>query len=115
MLPDLNDISSTNVNNGTTNTLGRFNNNVVVLAHVESIEFLDLPARYVEYTLIDCVRDAVVDELGKDQTILTLVEHFESVGGKRKTTIDIGITSQHGIDVAGELSAFILVDSVSNV
>lgn len=80
MLPDLDDVASADVHNRAADTLGGFDDNVVVLTHMESIEIFRLSAGDVEDTLIDGVRYTVVDELGENQTILALVEHLKGIG-----------------------------------
>jgi len=115
MFSNLDDISTTNVDNRATNTLGRLNNNVVVFCHLEGVKVLGLSSGKVEYTLIDGIGDTVVDELGKHQTVLALVEHLEGVGRKRKAGTNVGITGKDGVDVAGEFGAFILVNCVGDV
>lgn len=93
MFSDLNDISSANVDDGATNSLCGLNDNVVVLAHLEGVEIFGLFARYVENSFVDCVGDAVVDELGQHQTILALVKHLKSIGRERQAARNISVTS----------------------
>jgi hypothetical protein len=79
VLPNFNKISTADVDNRTSNALGGVDDNVVVFCHVESIQFLDLFAWPVQYTFVNSVRDAVVDELRQDQPILAFVEHLERI------------------------------------
>jgi hypothetical protein len=115
VLTHLDDITTANVDDGTPNTLGRLDNNVVILSKVEIVQLLDLLARLVQDTLVDCVRHAVVDELGQHETILALVEHLEGVGGEGQAVADVRVASEHSIDVAGELGALVFVDGVGDV
>lgn len=115
MLPDLDDIASTNVHNRAPNTLGGLNNDVVVLAHLEGIEVLGLLSWPVQNSLVNGVRDTVVDELGKHKTILALVEHLKCIGREGQAVADVGITSQNSVDMAGELGSLILVDGVGDI
>ena len=115
VLAHLDDISTTNVDNGTPNTLRRLNNDVVVLGEVEVVQRLDLLARLVQNTLIDCVWYAVVDQLGQHKTVLALVEHLESVGGEGQAVADVWVASENGIDMARELGSLVFVDGVGDV
>jgi len=115
MLADLNDVAGANVDDGAANTLGGLDDDVVVLGHVEGIEGLDLAARHVQDTLVDGVGDAVVDELGEDQTILALVEHLKGIGREGEAAVNVGIACEDGIDVARELGPLIFVDGVGDV
>jgi hypothetical protein len=115
VLTHLDDITTANVDDGTPNTLGRLDNNVVILSKVEIVQLLDLLARLVQDTLVDCVWHAVVDELGQHETILALVEHLEGVSGEGQTVADVRVASEHSIDVAGELGALVFVDGVGDV
>ena len=115
VLTHLDDITTANVDDGTPNALGRLDNNVVVLGEVEIVQLLDLLARLVQDTLVDCVGHAVVDELGQHETVLALVEHLEGIGGEGQAVADVRIASEHSIDVAGELGALIFVDGVGDV
>jgi hypothetical protein len=115
MLSYFNDVSAANVHNRAANTLCRFDNDVVVLCHLESVEFLRLPPGYVEHTLVNGIGHAVVDELCQYQTVLALVKHLERVGREGQAGADVWVSGKNGIDVAGELSAFVLVDGVGDV
>lgn len=83
MLTNLDNVTSTNVDNGAADALGRLDDDVVVLAHLEGIKVLRFLSRNVHYSLVDGVWHAVVDKLGEDKTILALVEHFEGVSRER--------------------------------
>lgn len=115
MFTDLNDVAGTNVDDRASDSLGGLDDDIVVLAHLESIEVLGLLTRQVEDSLIDSVWDAVVDELGKDQPILAVVKHLERIGGEGEARAKIWVASENGVDVAGELGALILVDGVGDV
>ncbi len=77
-----------------------------------AFEVLRLAPRQVEHTLVDGIRNAVVDELGKHQAVLALVEHLEGIGGERQASANIGIAGEHRVDVAGEFGTLVLVDGV---
>jgi len=83
MLPDLNDIPTTNIHDRASNTLRRLDNDIVILSHVESIKLLDLLALPIQHTLVNGVRYAVVDELGEYQAVFATVEHLEGVEWER--------------------------------
>ena len=82
---------------------------------MESVQVLDLPSRNIQYTLIDGIWDAVIDEFGQHETVLAFVEHLEGVGGEGQAATNIGIAGKHGIDVTGKFRALILVDGVRDV
>ena len=115
MLAHLNDVPTANVDNGTPNTLCRLNNDVVVLGEVEVVQLLDLFARLVENTLVDCVGYAVVDQLRQHETILALIEHLEGVGREGQAVANVWVAGKDGIDMARELGSLVLVDGVSDV
>lgn len=115
VLADLDDVASTNVNDGAADTLGGLDNDVVVLAHLESIEVLCLLSGHVHDSLVDGVGHAVVDELGKDETVLALVEHLESVSGEGQPRANVRVTGEDSIDVTSELGPLVLVDGVCDI
>jgi len=115
MFANLNYIHTTNIDDRATYALGRFDDDVVVLSHVESIESLGFLSGHVQNTLIYRVRHAVVDEFGQDQAIFTFIKHLKRVGGKWHAMADVGITRENGIDVTCELGSFVLVDRVRDV
>ena len=65
MLSYFDDVSAANIDDRAADTLGRLNNDVVVLGHVERIELFDLSTGYVQNTLIDGIRHTVVDQLSQ--------------------------------------------------
>src|SRR4051794_35667309 len=107
MLPNLDEILTSDVYNGASNTFRRVDHDVVVLCHVERVQSLDLLSWPVHHTLVDCIRNAVVDKFCQYETILALVEHLEGVCGEGKKVADICITSEDGIDVSCELCALV--------
>lgn len=115
MLANLDDVASTNVDDGATDTLGRLDDDVVVLAHLESIQVFSLLSGHVHNSLVDGVGYAVVDELGQYQAILALVEHLEGVGREGQSRADVGVAGENGVDVTSELRPLILVDGVCGV
>lgn len=115
MLSDLDDISTANVDDGAANTLRRLDDDVVVFCKVEVVQRLELLAGLVEYTLVNCVGYAVVDELGEHQAIFTGIEHLESVGREGQKVPNIGVSGQDSIDMAGELGSLIFIDCVCDV
>jgi hypothetical protein len=82
---------------------------------VEGVQSLDFLARSVQYTLVDGVGHAVIDQLGQHQAVLAVVEHFECVDGEGEEVSNIGIAGKHSIDVPCEFGALILVDCVCYV
>lgn len=115
MFTDFDDVTSANVDNGTADTFGRFNDNVVILSHLEGIQFLGLSPSNVEDSLVNGVGDAVVDEFGQYQTVLALVKHFEGVGREWQAATNIDIAIQNGVDVTGKFGSFIFIDGVGDV
>jgi hypothetical protein len=115
MLSNLDNVSTANVDNGATDTLGRLNDNVVVLCKVEVVQLLDLPARLIQHTLVNGVWDTVIDELGQNETVLALIEHLKGVGGEWQAVANIGVASKDGIDMARELGSLVFVDGVGDV
>lgn len=65
VLTTFNKILGTNVNNRASDSLGRVDNDIVVLGHLEIVDLLSS----IENTLIDGVRHSVVDEFTQNQTI----------------------------------------------
>lgn len=112
MFSNLDDISTANVDNGTADALCRLDDNVVVLRHVEGIERLDLLSGLVHDTLVDGVGHTVVDELGQDEAVLALVEHFKGVEGERQFVANVGVAGENGINVASEFGTLVFVDGV---
>lgn len=82
---------------------------------MEGIEALDLLSRPVQNSLVDGVGDTVVDELGEDETVLTLVEHLKGIGREGQAIANVGVASQDGVDMTGELGSLVLIDGVGNV
>lgn len=115
MLSYFNDVTSANVDDGASNTLRRLNDDIVVLAHLESIKGASLPTRNVKNSFIDGIRNTVVDELGKDQTILAFVEHLKCIGRERQPTSDLGVACQDSVDMTSKLCSLILVNGVGDI
>jgi hypothetical protein len=115
MLSHFDDVSAANVDDRAADTLGRLDDDVVVLGEVEVVQRLDLLARLVQHTLVDGVGHAVVDELGEHEPVLALVEHLERVRGERQTVANVGVAREDGIDVARKLGALVFVDGVRDV
>lgn len=65
MLSSFDDILRTNVDNRASNSLGRVDDNVVVFNHLEVVYLFG----GVQDTLINSIRDGIVDKLTKDETI----------------------------------------------
>ena len=82
---------------------------------MEGIKLGGLFARPVQNTLINSVRHAVVDEFGQHETVLALVEHFKGIRWEGQAMPDVRITTEDGIDVAGELGSLVLVNRVSGI
>ena len=110
MLSNLDNVSSANVDNRAADALCRFNDNVVVLSKVEVVQRLDLLARFVEHTLVDGVRHAIVDEFGQDKAVFAGIEHLKGIGGEGQSVANVGVASKDCIDVARELGPLVLVD-----
>lgn len=115
MLPHLDNISSPNVHNRAADTLGRFDDNVVILGHLERVEGLRLLAGQVQYSFIDRVRNAVVYKLGQDQAILAIIEHLERVGREGEARAYVRVPGKDGVNMASELSTLVFVDSMGDV
>lgn len=67
-------VAGTDVDDRASNTLCRTDDNVVVLSHLERVE--PLLGGLVEYTLVNCVWDRVVDELGEDKAVWGVSVHY---------------------------------------
>lgn len=115
VLADLNDIATANVHDGAADTFRGFNDNIVVFRHVEGVQGLDLLAGAVEDTLIDRVRNAVVDQLGKYQAVFTLVEHLKGIGREGQHAANVRVAGEDSIDVPREFGSLVLVDSVRSI
>lgn len=76
---------------------------------------LDPRSRPIEYTLIYCIRNTVVDEFCQDQPILAFVEHLEGVGGEGETMSDVRIPGKDSINMPGELCPLVLIDCVGYI
>src|ERR1700712_1910486 len=107
MLSDLDNIASTNVDDGAADTLGGFNDDIVVFGHMERVECLDLFSNLVQDTFINGVRYAVVDQLRQDQPVFAVVEHLEGISRKRQHMANVGIAGKDGIDMGGEGSSLL--------
>lgn len=135
VLPALLDVAGTNVDDRTSNTLGRGDDNVVVLGHLEGVELLALLG-LVEHTLVDGVGHRVVDELAEDEAVwcqcltyliassiasphklltANLVEQLHRVRRDGQQVPDIRVAGQHTVDVVCKRRALILVDRVLRV
>ena len=68
VFPSLRDILRTNVDDRTSDTLGRGDDDVVVLSDLEGVEFT-LRGGFVENSVIDRVRHRVVDKFTQDQPV----------------------------------------------
>lgn len=112
MITACNDISRSNVDNGTSNSLSGVNDNVVVLSHLELVELLQPGAGTVENTLIDGIGYGVVNELCEQKTVLALLEDLGSVGWEGKSVANVGVSIQNSVDVSRKLGSFVLFDSV---
>lgn len=72
VLRTVSDVLRSDVDDRASDTLGRGDNDVVVLRDLEGVERLRLPLgdrRLVKDTLVDRVRDRVVDELAENETV----------------------------------------------
>ena len=115
MLADFDDIATSNIDDGAANPLGRVDDDVIILGHVKSIQNLDLFAGLIQDTLVDRIGDTVIDQLGQNQAIFALVEHFKGVGRKGKFMAYVRIAGKNGIDVPRELGSLILIDGMGGV
>lgn len=115
MLPNLDNVTSTNVDDGAANTLGRLDDNVVVFSHLKGIEILGPFPRRIQDTFVDSVRDTVIDEFGQDEPVLALVKHLKGICREWKAATDIYIPSKDSIDMPSEFGAFVFVDGMCDV
>lgn len=115
VLTNLDNVTTSNVNDGAANALGRVDDDVVIFGHVESIQLFDLLPGLIENTFIDSIRHAVVDQLGEDQTVLALVEHLERVSGEGQEVSNVRIAGQNGIDMSREFGSLIFVNCVGDI
>ena len=78
MFPAFGDICSANIDDGTSDALGRGDDNVVVFRDLEGIErftWLGL----IQDTDVDSVWHGIVDEFAQDQTVLAFIEELHGV------------------------------------
>jgi hypothetical protein len=68
VFPSLRDILRTDVNDGTSDTLRRGDDDVVVLGDLEGVEFT-LRGGFVENSVVDRVRYRVVDQFTENQSV----------------------------------------------
>jgi hypothetical protein len=68
VFPSLGNILRADVDDGTSDTFGRGDDDVVVLGDLEGVEFA-FRGRLVEDSVVDRIRDRVVDEFTQNQTI----------------------------------------------
>jgi hypothetical protein len=115
VLANLDNVSTSNVDDGAADALGGVDDDVVVLGHVESVQLLDLLAGLVQNTLINSIGNTVIDQLGEHQTILALVEHLECIGREGQEVANVGVTGQNSVDMSGEFGSLIFVDGVGDI
>lgn len=114
MLPAFLKVLGSNIYDGTTNSLGGGDNDVVVLGHLESVKWLS-GGRLVEDTHIDSVRNGVVNQFAKDETITALVEELHGACWYREAITDVAVSLEHSIDVIRKLRTFVFVESMADV
>jgi len=68
VFPTLRNILRTDVDDGTSDTLGRGDDDVVVLGDLEGVEFT-LRGGFVENSVVDRVRHRVVDKFTENQSV----------------------------------------------
>ena len=78
MLATLCNIGRANINDGTSDSFGGGNDDIVVLCHLECIERL-AGSRLVEYTRINSFWYGVVDEFTEDQAVSAFVEQLHGM------------------------------------
>lgn len=84
MFSALRDISRSDVNHRASDTLRRSNNDIVVFSNLESVESFSW-LWFIENTHINSVRNGIVDEFTKDQSILAFVKELHGIGWNRIT------------------------------
>lgn len=82
---------------------------------MKCVQTLDLLSWFIQDTFVDSVRNTIIYQFRQNKAILALVEHLESVCGKRKKITDIRVASKNSIYVSCELSSFVFVDGVGYV
>jgi hypothetical protein len=115
MFPNLDNITASYINDGTTDTFRRVDNDIVVLGHLESIQLLGFLPGSVQNTLVNSIRHAVINELREYQAILTFIKHLKSIRWEGEKMSDIRIAGEDSIDVAGELGPLVLVYRVRHI
>ncbi|KAH3661835.1 hypothetical protein OGAPHI_006013 [Ogataea philodendri] len=106
-----NNIFRMDVDNHTSNGLGRVQHHVGILQHREVVQLLAL-LRDVQNSGVNCVWNRIVNQLGKNQSVCALVENLERIERKWQSVTNMGIASENGIDVSGELNPLFVVDCV---
>jgi hypothetical protein len=71
VFPSLGDVLRADVDDGTSDTFGRGDDDVIVLGDLEGVEFA-FRGRLVEDSVVDGIRDRVVDEFTQNQTVYAL-------------------------------------------
>ena len=94
MLAALRDIGRSDVDHRATDTLGGSNHDVVVLSDLESVERFSW-LWLVENTRIDRIRNGVIDELTKEQSIFAFIKKLHGIGWDRIATPNIWIVFDH--------------------
>jgi len=107
-------ILRTDVDHRASDSFCRGDNDIVILGHLESIDLFAGP-RLVQNTHIDRVRDRIIDEFTKDQSISAFVEQLHGVCGDRKSVADVRIAFEHRVYMIRELGSFVLVNRMADV
>ena len=68
VFPSLGDVLRADVDDGTSDTFGRGDDDVVILGDLEGVEFA-FRGGLVEHSVVDGIRDRVVDEFTQNQTV----------------------------------------------
>ena len=93
MFSALLDIGRTDIDNRASDGLGRCDDDVVVLCHLERVKWLAC-IRLVEHTRIDGVGYGVVDKFTENKTISALVKELHGICGDRNARSDVWIVFQ---------------------
>jgi len=82
---------------------------------MEVVQCLDFLAGSIHNTLVNGIRYTVIDQLGQHETVLTMIEHLEGIGGEREQVSNIRVAGKNRIDVTSESCALVLIDRVRGV
>jgi putative heme degradation protein len=92
MFPSFCDVTRSNVDNRTPDTFSGRYNDVVVFGDLERVQgFTCGRMRFVENTDIDGIRDGIVNQFAKNETILAVIKQLHGLSRNRETIADVWV------------------------